>query len=369
MLLAAFSGGAFAKDPPGLVHMSDEQRKTIGLQMATAERQQIAEPVRLPGVVTFDPGHVAVLRPFAQARVLRLLVQPGDSVAAGQPVAELDMPMLAESEQNVFAAGAAVHEAEAAVAVAAAALHRGEILARDGSLARAEADRRRLVLAQAVASADTARARAAMLQAEVARLSPMGAAGVAALKAPIAGTVSAVSVTPGEVLDAARDTLTVADLSVVLVLAEVPEAQASIIAVGDAADVTLPGGGGRHWSGKVSTLAAELDRQARTLPARIQIANPDHALRAGMSVDVTVTRALGRASVVVPSAAVQMIGDKRVVFTPAGGDGFLSHDVEVGVQRQETVELRRGIEAGAQVVTQGSFALRALLQQSMLNGD
>ena len=167
--------------------------------------------------------------------------------------------------------------------------------------------------------------------------------------------------------DASREAFVVADLSVVLVMAQVPEASAAQVAVNDPAQISLASGG-RHWDGRVATLGAALDPQARTLPARIQLANPDGVLRAGMYVDVTITDELGREAVVVPSAAVQMVADKHVVFTPAGEGMFQSHDVQVGVERPDWVELRGGIAAGEQVVTQGSFALKSLLQQTMLGG-
>ncbi len=366
-LAAAHPAHAAGTAPPGRVEITAEQQKTVQLQMARAERRPITQPVHVTGTVGFDPGHVAILRPPGQARIIRLLVQAGDVVAAGQPLAEIDLPGLATTEQDLAAAQASVREAEAGVAVAREALHRGEVLARDGSLARAEADRRRLALAQAVAALDTAQARARALQTEIRRLNPTGQPGIAQLSSPLSGVVASVGVTPGEMTDASREAFVVADLSVVLVMAQVPEASAAQVAVNDPAQISLASGG-RHWDGRVATLGAALDPQARTLPARIQLANADGVLRAGMYVDVTITDELGREAVVVPSAAVQMVADKHVVFTPAGEGMFQSHDVQVGVERPDWVELRGGIAAGEQVVTQGSFALKSLLQQTMLGG-
>ncbi len=365
---AAEAPNAGAKDPPGVVEMTQEQQKTIELRLATAKRQEITEALHVPGTVGFDPGHVAVLRPFGEARVLRLRVAPGDVVTAGQVLAELEMPGLASSQQNLAAGRAGLHEAQAGVSVAANALRRGQILARDGSLAVAEADRRRLVLAQAKAAEEAGRARVSALEADVARLDPLGPAGIAGLKTPIGGVVATVSATPGEVLGASGETMMVADLSTIMVLAQVPESSAASVAVGDRVQVSLAGSKDRRWDGRIATLAAALDPQSRTLPVRIVLANPDRALRVGMYLDVTVTRDLDRESVVVPEAAVQLIKDKRVVFTPMDGGKFRSHEVEVGAERQNLVEIRRGIAAGDTVVTQGSFELKALLQKSMLGG-
>jgi cobalt-zinc-cadmium efflux system membrane fusion protein len=87
-----------------------------------------------------------------------------------------------------------------------------------------------------------------------------------------------------------------------------------------------------------------------------------------MFVDVTITSDRGRDDVVVPAVAVQTVGDKRVAFTPLGADRFQSHDLTVGVERQDWVEVRQGLSAGDTVVTQGSFELKALLQKAMLGG-
>ena len=363
------------KEPPGVVLMSGTQQTTVKLKIEPVRTRAITEPVRVPGTVAFDQDHVAVLHPLAQAQVTRLLVQPGDKVRAGQALAELLMPSLANTEMSLAVARAAEREARTGVAVAADALRRGEILARDGSLSRAEAEQRRLALAQANAKAEAARASAAALKAEVARLDPGDSPGVARLVTPIAGVVVTVGVTPGELVNTAGGAFTVADLSVVQVLARVPEAQVPLVAVGEPATVEIgaggadsgpDGGSGRTWEGDVVGLGAQVDPATRTLAARIRLANEDFALRGGMAVTVTLTSSRGRDDVTVPAGAVQMVGDKRVAFTALGGDLFKAHELTLGVQRPDWVEVRKGLSVGDPVVTTGSFELKALLQKAML---
>ncbi len=375
MLLAAACALAAAapdqtkdqQDSPDVVRMNAEQQKNVGLATARAERRQITEPVRVAGAVAFDEGHFATLRPLAQARVMRLLVQPGDRVQAGQPLALLDVPSLVAAQNGLASAHASLKEAQSGVAVARDSLRRGEILARDGSLARAEAERRRLELAAADAAAEAARTRVAELETEVRRLDPSEAPGEAVIASPISGAVVSVGVTPGEAVDASTEAFTVADLSVVVVLAQVPEASAALVAVGDPASVRLGSGGARAWAGKVAALSAALDPQARTLPVRIRLDNADGALRSGMFVEVTLTADRGRDGVVVPAAAVQLVGDKHVAFTPAGDGRFRSRELTVGVERPDWVEVREGLSAGDEVVTAGSFALKAVLQKALLD--
>jgi len=202
----------------------------------------------------------------------------------------------------------------------------------------------------------------------VGRLNPGAGPGTGAIVSPIGGVVVAVGANPGELLETTADAFVVADLSVVLVLAQVPEAGVALLAVGDSARVRLASSA-RTWDGTVVALGAAIDLQARTLPARIQIANADGSLRSGMFVEVVLTSNRGRDDVVVPSAAVQTVGDKRVAFMPLGGGRYQSHELTLGVERQDWTEVRGGLAAGDEVVTQGSFELKTLLQKAMLDKE
>jgi cobalt-zinc-cadmium efflux system membrane fusion protein len=357
-----------AASPDGVVHLSADQQKTIKLATAAAEMRRITEPVHMPGAVGCDEAHLAVLRPLSQGRLVRLFARPGDRVRAGQILAELDVPSLTDAEDRLAAAKATFFGAQAGIGVARDALRRGEILARDGALSRAEAERRRLELDRARADADAASAQLASLQAEIARLSPGKVRGVSDLISPMGGVVAGVTAHLGEVVDAGSEIVSVADLSVVEVIAQVPEAEAAMVSAGDPVRLTQSAGGIRAWSGTVAALGAALDPQSRTLPLRIEIANADTTLRAGMFMDVTLTSDRGRDGLVIPVSAVQLIKDTHIAFTRQQDGSFLRHDLQLGVQRADWVEVRKGLNPGDQVVTGGSFSLKAQLQQDMLGG-
>ncbi len=352
--------------------MSPDQQKTVGLQFATAAEQRIAEPVHVPGTVAFAEDHISSLRPLAPSRVLRLLAEPGTQVQRGERLALLDIPLLLEAEQQRAGTQAAVREAEAGVAVARASLRRGLILAADGSLARAEAERRRYALAEAVAALDVATARRAGLDAQIARLHPVTGAGAqpgeGALIAPLSGTVARVGLEPGSYADTGADAFLIADLSVIVVRAQVPEAAVPLIHVNDPADIGLSSGTSRVWHGTVAGLDAALDPSARTLAARIVLANTDRALRAGMFADVTLTSDRNRTAVTVPASAVQLVGTRHIAFTALGDGKFQAHDLQLGLQLPDADEIKSGLHAGDRIVTRGSFELKALLQQAMLGG-
>jgi cobalt-zinc-cadmium efflux system membrane fusion protein len=359
--------------PSGVVAMTADQQKTVGLQFANAAERPITEPVHVPGSVAFAEDHISLLRSLAPARVLRLLVEPGTLVRRGDLLALLEIPSLLDAEQQRAGAEAELRQASAGVAVARAALSRGVALAADGSLARAEAARRRYALAEAVAARDVAVAKRAMLEAQIVRLHPVtgpdAGPGVGALVAPISGTVARVGIEPGSFIESSADAFLVADLSEVVVRAQVPEEAVPLVRVGDPAEIRMASGGARVWRGTVAGLDAALDPGARTLAARILLANQDGALRAGMFTDVTLTSDRGRNDVVVPAESVQLVGNRHVAFMPLGNGRFQSHDLTLGVQLPDGVEVRSGLKPGDTVVTRGSFELKALLQQDLLGGS
>ncbi len=349
--------------------MSPEQQRSAGLRTAIAEDRQIVQPVQLPATIEFDPARVAVLRAPAAARVRRLFAQPGDAVLAGQTLAELDIAELRNAQARRAAALATLRQAETGVTVVRAALHRAEILVADGALARAELERRRALLAQAQAETASAQATLIAEQAEVARLHPSVEPGIGLLASPIAGIVVSLGAAPGELLTSDTQICTIADISTVIAVAQVPESQIPLVVPGDPAELRLALGGDRIWRGQILALGAAVDPQSRTLPARIRIANNDVSLRGGMFVEATISSNRQRRNVTIPASAVQMLANARIAFTPLGGSRFRRLDLQLGVQLPDWVEVKSGLARGEAVVTEGSFTLKALLENSLLGGS
>lgn len=353
---------------PATVAMSAEQRRTVGLTVTEVAARPIVRANRVPGTIVFDPALVARLRPIAEARVVRLLVQPGETVASGAALAVLASPTVASAQETQIADRALLAEARVGVEVAQAALERGIVLARDGSLAWAEAQRRRLLLAQARANEASVQAR---MRAGSARLAELGAGegvGTQRLTTPIGGVVALVGVSPGQVVGPAMagDAFTVADLSRVDAMLQVPQDETAGLRVGEVAGVQLVSGGQRGWAGRIVSIGAAIEAASRTLPVRIALDNPDGALRSGMFVTAMLYDPLGKDGPVVPPDCVQLIGSRHVVFSPAGEGKFSVREVRLGVQRQDWVEISHGLSVGDRVVTTGAFALKSVLQQQML---
>jgi multidrug efflux pump subunit AcrA (membrane-fusion protein) len=74
---------------------------------------------------------------------------------------------------------------------------------------------------------------------------------------------------------------------------------------------------------------------------------------------------------VVPEAALQRLGERVIVFVVEEDEPgrFKVHDVEVGATSGGFTRVRGGLQAGARVVTAGSFTLKSHLLKGELGGD
>jgi len=157
-----------------------------------------------------------------------------------------------------------------------------------------------------------------------------------------------------------QELLSVTDLSEVWVVGDLYEQDFRTVRVGSEAAITTPAYPGLTLHGRVSYIDPRVDPQARTAKARIEVPNADGCLRLGMYVSVSFTTP-GVSTVVVPRSAVQAIGDRQVVFVPAGNeDGkFIQRQVRVGSPIGDNYTVLSGLKPGETVVTEGSFFLRA----------
>ena len=162
---------------------------------------------------------------------------------------------------------------------------------------------------------------------------------------------------------AGKELLKVGDLSTVWVIAQVPEGESASVQTGTRAEIVVPALGGRSFTGRVSYIDPRVDMQARTVQARIELSNPGTALKLGMFVDVYLGKRVEQTAgefVSLPRSALQVIGDRQVVFIETTQPGVLvQRDVRAGPEMDGSVPVFEGLGGGEHIVTDGSFLLRA----------
>ena len=173
--------------------------------------------------------------------------------------------------------------------------------------------------------------------------------------APRSGVVVNRGVTVGTSIDPSTTLLTIADLSRVWVLAEVPEASIPFVRVGTDAQLDFPASGRPPFRARVDFVYPTLTERTRTLRVRLSAANPSGVLRPGLY-GTAAFESAGQNVITVPRDAVVDTGLQQHVFV-AAGDRFEPRTVTVGVQLADRVEIRDGLREGEQIVAAGVFLL------------
>ncbi|MEO6213820.1 MAG: efflux RND transporter periplasmic adaptor subunit [Vicinamibacterales bacterium] len=173
--------------------------------------------------------------------------------------------------------------------------------------------------------------------------------------APRSGVVVNRGVTVGTSVDPSTTLLTIADLSRVWILAEVPEANIPAVRVGTQAQLDFPASGRAPFAARIEFLYPTLTERTRTLRVRLSASNPGGQLRPGLYGTVALESA-GQQVITVPRDAVIDTGLKQHVFV-ATGDRFEPRPVTLGVQMADRVEVRAGLAEGERIVAAGVFLL------------
>lgn len=155
--------------------------------------------------------------------------------------------------------------------------------------------------------------------------------------------------TPGQSI------VTLADLSRVLVIAQIPEPSLGNVGVGRPVEVTFPAYPGETFDGRVDYIFPALDPQSRTARARITLANPGLRLKEGMFANVRILGTGGMA-LVIPSEAIIDTGRRKVVIVRRN-EAFVPVEVRTGREAGEMTQITAGLEPGAEVVVSGQFLI------------
>jgi cobalt-zinc-cadmium efflux system membrane fusion protein len=165
---------------------------------------------------------------------------------------------------------------------------------------------------------------------------------------------------------------TVVDLSEVWFLGRVFEKDLSRLRVGASADVQLNAFPGEHFAGVVDFVGQQIDPTARTLTARVRLANPAARLRLGLfgaaRVDVQEANK-SPTRVLVPRSAVTDLGGQSVLFVKEKDGDYVVHEVLLGESALDRVQVLSGLDEGEVVVSHGVFTLKSLLLKSTLAED
>lgn len=312
------------------VDLDEQKAQSIGVRLERVRRESITQPLRAVATVVPDESRVSHVHARVSGWLEKLYVNTtGQSVRAGEPLAAVFSQDLLATQQEYLS-----------------------------TLRDTQAGPKSVV----VEGAKTRLKLLGMTEAEIADIERQGTARrLVTLTAPRSGSVLHRGVAAGTAVDPSTEILTVADLSVIWVWAEVPESGAAQAVVGTPASLDFPSSGLAPVDARVDFVYPTLTERTRTLRVRFSVPNPQGALRPGLY-GTAIFQSASRESLMISRDAVVDTGLSQHVFT-ATGEGrfeprrFEPRKVTLGARLPDRVEVLQGLTEGEEIVASGVFLL------------
>ncbi len=327
--------------PPGTtaLHLTLDRAQAIGVRTALVEAEGSGEKLRAPATIESPESGVAAIHARAAGFIERIAVkETGVKVRAGQELAALYSPEIFQAETELLA------------------VNRWQ---GPDTAPTVERVKQKLALLGVNEAA---------IKRVLERGEPERALG---LVAPISGFVVKKNVVLGSYVTPDVPLFEIVDLSKVYVVANLYPEELALVGIGSEGTFRPTKRTDATIAAKVDLIYPAVDANARTTRVRLQVKNPDTTLTPGEygSVEFAVQ---GRSSVSIPRDALIDTGRHTYVFVALEEQGhFEPRSVEIGVENEDRIEVRRGLEPGERVVSGATFLIdsESRLRASLLESE
>lgn len=344
--------------PPGTFIATKAQMENLGI--APVQKMSFRSEQVTDGVIAYnDDTTTPVFSPFS-GQVTRVVAKLGDVVRKGDPLMTVAASEFAQARSNLVIA-----HAQLTLAVATEKRLHGLYEAKAAALKdwlQSQAD-----LTTAESNLQAVQNQLRILGKSDSEINALenekGASGVSPevlVRAPVSGTVIQRQVGLGQNIQsvsagAGNPVFTIGNLSTVWLVANVREADAPLVRVGQAVEVHVLALPERVFKARLSWVAPSVDPNTHRLPVRAEIRNGDGVLKPMMFASFNIVTGNEVSSIGIPQGAVVYEGSDAHVFV-ANSDGTLTvRPVQVGRVTGNMLEVTSGLTVGDRIVTRGAL--------------
>ncbi len=347
---------------PNVVVVNEDLRK-----MVTDGKVQIApfvEELRASGRIDFNELNLSRIGANVTGRVSEILAVPGQIVKQGDVLAKITSTELTQSQLAFL-------KAKSASQLADQAADRARILFKEDVIALAELQKR-----EAESSSAKAEYRAAndqlrvqgMNQVNIDRLAKSGLIeSINNVIATIPGEIVERKINKGQVVQPADALFTVADLSTLWAISEVPESNSYLIRKGQKASLIIPALRNQEIEGTVAHVDSIVNPQTRTVVVRMELPNKEGQIKPGMLATMLIeSQPIDK--LVVPVASVIREDNHDHVYIRVDDDMYRMVPVKLGPEGRGFRPVISGLKEGQEIVIDGAYHLNTERKRQLSGG-
>lgn len=329
------------------IQVSGRKQQLINLKVAAVQEGLIGHNIRAVGTLQYDETKITKIHPRIEGWVDKVFANStGGLIKKGQPLFSIYSPDLVATQQEYLLA----MKAEQSLGQSQFA----DVSSGAKSLKASAYQRLRLW--------DVTDKQIKQLEATQTPLTSV------TFYSPLSGFILEKNVFEKQRVTYDTETYSIADLSTIWLMADLYEYEASGVATGQKATVTLSSYPGRTFEGSVDYIYPELNGTTRTLKARIIIPNPDLLLKPDMFANVEL-QSQQNFSLMVPEEAVVDSGEHKIVFVKVNDTEFEPRVVTTGDHSDGNIAILSGLTQGEKVVTSGNFLIDSESQMKSALGS
>ena len=349
-------------------------RQWASLKLRKIEDGVFEDATVTDGKIAIDDELVTpVFSPYS-GRVTKLIARPGDEVARGDPLFTVEASELAQGQNDLISAAAALKTAKAQLMLAETNEKRQHSLFQAQGAALKDWQQSQVDLATAQGAMNSASIALAAVHNRLRILGKTDADIEAieaapdflhieadtAVRAPIGGTVTQRSVGLGQNIvsaasGASNPVFLIADLSKVWLVGNAREEDAPLLHKGDPVEVSVLAYPGRVFKAKLTYIAAAIDPITHRLPVRAEVENPKGELKPEMLANFRIVTSGDVSAPAVPERAVVYEGTTAHLWVADPGAKRLGiRQVKLGRTQSGMVEVVNGLKAGKSIVVSGA---------------
>ena len=334
------------------------------LKFGNPEMAAVDGTLQVAAHVETDARHIARVGSPVAGRILQILVFEGQQVKPGTVLAMLHSTALSDTQLALIKASSQKGLAEAAE-------KRAQQLVEADVIGRAEVERRRAELLQANTELESCRTQLrglGMTEIQIRQLeSTYKISADYPIVSPRSGTVLKREITIGQVVQPADPAFTIADLSTVWIVADVPEEDTGQLRRNMEVQVRIPSLPQQKIAGELSFISPIVDPATRTVEVHMDVDNHGGMLKPDELATMTLT---GRADrkLTVPNAAIVRENNHDYVFVERAPRTYLLHEISLGDEENDRRVVLGGVGPEDRIVTEGAFHLNNQRKQNAIKG-
>jgi len=336
---------------PNEVVASDSMLQQIKFQQAI--KIPIKRSLDIPGSIEVKQNLLARIGSPVQGRIIEISGMLGQTVKQGDVLAVINSTELAQQQLNYI-------KSVQMVELKTKAYERAVLLFDADVVSEAQKLERKTELSAAKAEMEASKDQLFVMGMTLKEIEAIQSEtqidAITSIVAKIDGKIIKKNVNVGQVVEPTEDIFTIAELSEVWGVAQVPERQIGFLKEGDDILIDVPAYEEKHVEGKISYLGDIVDPVTRTVTIRTEIDNSHGLLKPDMLITMKVS---GKEveKVGVPVNAIVSIDDIPNVFIKIADNKFLLRPVTLGIKNKEFIHIEDGLLEGEEVVIDGAFHL------------